>query len=65
MRKHDVFEGHGLKHSKTRVLEASRMEPGGKGAGLLRLGKTAFWHVKTMFYQGSGYFFERPVGAGL
>ena len=28
------------------------------------LGKTPFWHLKVMFYDGFRYFCERSVGAG-
>ena len=34
-RKHDLLRGQGAKHSKTRVLGRSRLEPGGGGGALV------------------------------
>ena len=59
-----LLMAQGLKHRKTCVLEGSRMEIGGGGGAPWGAGKTAIWHLKVMFYEGSGHFYERSVGAG-
>ena len=54
----------GLKRHKTCVSEAPEWNSAAGAAHLWGARKTAFWHLKVMFYEGFRYFCERSVGAG-